>query len=619
MLSHPVLSRREKKFVSRPLYAGIVWDEKGFAIALSAEDGLISSEYVAVISKEMSGRVLDLLKEYERQQQAKIVAVGMRGKSLRWSESFGARLWLKRDIVPHLLFPSHKSIIKSAEDAAKIVMEQYADAWIARVILSDLHAVRPSHLVQLKDHRRVTPKNDFLLLQKLAEHSRQLGTKIVFFSSTPNGGGVALMRHALIRLYRLFGVDASWYVMSPNEEAFKVTKLKFHNVLQAIAPKSTVLNSQDKAVYKDWIGYNAEFLLPAYRNADVVIIDDPQPSGLIPYIRKANPRAKIIYRSHIQIRSDLIRKKGTPQSRTWSFLKKNILLVDLFVSHPLHEFVPEDIPKEKVVYMPATTDPLDGLNKELTQKQHDWNQHLFNELLSHTGQTVLDFNRPYFIQVARFDPSKGIPDVIEAYRCFRKKFGDLDRPLRETPQLVLVGNGAIDDPEGSVVLEETLMLLEMERYSPLAQDIKVIRVLHIDQLLNMLLRDSTVALQLSHREGFEVKVTEALAKGVPVVVYRTGGIPLQIKHEINGFLVKTGDTKRVAHRLFQLVTDKKLYEKMSQNAVTSMSHEYWTVENAMKWLFLATELHVRGNVTGNQQNVRRLIEASEARSKKKTF
>lgn len=51
------------------------------------------------------------------------------------------------------------------------------------------------------------------------------------------------------------------------------------------------------------------------------------------------------------------------------------------------------------------------------------------------------------------------------------------------------------------------------------------------QILNIVLRGALCALQLSHREGFEVKVTEAIAKGVPVVAYRTGGIPFQVISE----------------------------------------------------------------------------------------
>ena len=36
--------------------------------------------------------------------------------------------------------------------------------------------------------------------------------KIVYFSATPQGGGVALMRHALLRFLHLLGVDVQWSV-----------------------------------------------------------------------------------------------------------------------------------------------------------------------------------------------------------------------------------------------------------------------------------------------------------------------------------------------------------------------------------------------------------------------
>jgi hypothetical protein len=44
-----------------------------------------------------------------------------------------------------------------------------------------------------------------------AEKLRRNKTRIAFFSSTPQGGGVALMRHALVRFARRIGVDLSWY------------------------------------------------------------------------------------------------------------------------------------------------------------------------------------------------------------------------------------------------------------------------------------------------------------------------------------------------------------------------------------------------------------------------
>lgn len=44
-----------------------------------------------------------------------------------------------------------------------------------------------------------------------AKHLKQDKIKVAFFSSTPQGGGVALMRHALVRFSRLLGIDLTWY------------------------------------------------------------------------------------------------------------------------------------------------------------------------------------------------------------------------------------------------------------------------------------------------------------------------------------------------------------------------------------------------------------------------
>lgn len=48
---------------------------------------------------------------------------------------------------------------------------------------------------------------------KYAQSLKQGKVQIAFFNSTPQGGGVALMRHALIRFVRTLGVDVSWYVV----------------------------------------------------------------------------------------------------------------------------------------------------------------------------------------------------------------------------------------------------------------------------------------------------------------------------------------------------------------------------------------------------------------------
>jgi alpha,alpha-trehalose phosphorylase (configuration-retaining) len=108
-----------------------------------------------------------------------------------------------------------------------------------------------------------------------------------------------------------------------------------------------------------------------------------------------------------------------------------------------------------------------------------------------------------------------------------------------------------------------------------------------DQLLNTLLSNAHTVLQLSIREGFEVKVSEALHKSRPVIATKTGGIPLQVQDGKNGFLVEPGDWKAVGRKLLDLWTDKGLYEKMSAFAGKSVSDEVGTVGNALSWFYLA--------------------------------
>ena len=105
--------------------------------------------------------------------------------------------------------------------------------------------------------------------------------------------------------------------------------------------------------------------------------------------------------------------------------------------------------------------------------------------------------------------------------------------------------------------------------------------------------NAKIALQLSTREGFEVKVSEALHAGIPVVASRTGGIPLQIQHGQSGFLCDVGDNAAVARHLFELYTDGALYERVSEFARTHVSDEVGTVGNAAAWLYLAV-VYARG-------------------------
>ncbi|KAI8824054.1 uncharacterized protein EV422DRAFT_305222 [Fimicolochytrium jonesii] len=101
----------------------------------------------------------------------------------------------------------------------------------------------------------------------------------------------------------------------------------------------THLTKQDMEGFEHWCADNA------YRywadpsgpimTSNVIIIDDPQPSAMIPIIRELNPKCKIIFRSHIEVTASLADDPSTEQHHVWQYLWKFIKESDIFVSHPI--------------------------------------------------------------------------------------------------------------------------------------------------------------------------------------------------------------------------------------------------------------------------------------------
>lgn len=78
--------------------------------------------------------------------------------------------------------------------------------------------------------------------------------------------------------------------------------------------------------------------------------------GVIPIAKVIDPQRPDIYRSHSQIRSDLIAIPGGPQGEIWNYLWEQTHAVDIFISNPLAGFVPKSMPSHRVGYMPAYSD-----------------------------------------------------------------------------------------------------------------------------------------------------------------------------------------------------------------------------------------------------------------------
>jgi trehalose synthase len=160
-------------------------------------------------------------------------------------------------------------------------------------------------------------------------------------------------------------------------------------------------------------------------------------------------------------------------------------------------------------------------------------------------------DKPFIVQVSRFDKWKDPEGVIKVWARVKEKIDC---------RLVLCGNIATDDPEGGRLFQN--IEKSVKKYS--TNDDIILILLENSYLVNALQRNAAVVIQKSIKEGFCLAVTEAMWKGTPVVASNVGGIPIQIKDGINGFLLKPDDEQGFADRIIKLIKDKKMAKEMGK-------------------------------------------------------
>ncbi|GAA6023380.1 hypothetical protein JCM10207_002526 [Rhodosporidiobolus poonsookiae] len=586
--------------------------DKGAEYAISVSDGTgtVQSEHgfrpKGEGCEDALEYILDLAKKYSKQRGHKIqlLALAQTCEGLSPDVTFTpptlddpkkpaflTRVWLELDSIPFLASTaasegqfSLDAQASAAVDEALSVLVPMSSSTV-KIVLSPLRQVLvdANFRVQLYDLpllKSITSPALWDAFAGLGSALAQQKTTVAFFSATPRGGGVALMRHSLMRIWHATGLDAKWFVPNGDPSVFNITKRKFHNVLQGVADKDVRLSDDDKELFTAWTEHNYNRFWSGedspLKRLDIAVIDDPQLTALIPIIRRVSPRTKIVFRSHIQIRADLVDEGAEQICTTWNYLFGFIKQADLFVSHPVEEFVPKVVKESMpVVYMPPSTDPIDGLNKPILRDFLHLYRHTFNDAVKSSSGRQVDWNRGYIIQIARFDPSKGIPDLVEGYRQFREQVrkDNGGEKFEHAPQLIITGHSSVDDPDGTLVLHQLHDQLEDSKFDDVRDDIFAIRAPPSDRLLNAMLRGADVVCQVSTREGYEIKVSESIHKGKFVVATDAGGIPLQIRNGRDGELVKPADPEGIAKALVKFYSAEKLQasrSEMTQNDITDV-------------------------------------------------
>jgi trehalose synthase len=142
-----------------------------------------------------------------------------------------------------------------------------------------------------------------------------------------------------------------------------------------------------------------------------------------------------------------------------------------------------------------------------------------------------------------------------------------------------VGGSATDDPEGAQVLAE---VRERAGDDP---DIHVLELPPTSNVeINALQRASTVIMQKSLKEGFGLKVSEALWKGKPIIAGAVGGIPLQVTHKYPGVL--THSVEGAAYWLKQLLQSPAFAKKLGENGREHVRENFLVTRHLRDYMLL---------------------------------
>jgi trehalose synthase len=421
-------------------------------------------------------------------------------------------------------------------------------------------------------------------------------------SSTAVGGGVAEMLQVLLGYASDLGVASRWMVITGDAEFFVITK-RLHNEVHG--ESGGTLTAEDASRYARMLAANAVELLDYVKPGDLVLLHDPQTAGLTEYLAHAG--AVVAWRSHIGVdwQNDATRA-------AWSFLLPNLQAASGFV-FTRREYVPAEIPDEKVEIIPPSIDPFSPKNEVLDTAtvrgvlatigvldgQAPREPTAFTRRDGTTGQVSRQAqitgdgrpgpDDPLVVQVSRWDNLKDMRGVMRG-------FADYVAPVCDA-YLALAGpavEGVTDDPEGAAVFADCL--LEWRDLPARVRDRILLVTLPLDDtdenatMVNALQRQATVIVQKSVAEGFGLTVAEGMWKGRPVVGSAVGGIIDQIAPGTGILLPDPHDLEAFGAAVRRLLDNPDEANQMGRAAHAYITRHYVGDEHLLRYDRLFTRM-----------------------------
>ncbi len=158
--------------------------------------------------------------------------------------------------------------------------------------------------------------------------------------------------------------------------------------------------------------------------------------------------------------------------------------------------------------------------------------------------------------VARFDPVKGIKNLVKA-------FSMLSPAVRENCKLLLVGDG--DEKESIQKMSSQLGIQDQVILTGMRKD--------IPDCLRMM----DIYVQPSLFENISNSVLEAMAAGLPVISTHVGGIQEILDHNRSGLIVELGNHQSMTEALDFLINDVKQRKSMGEQARRNVT-DFFSIE-----------------------------------------
>ena len=336
------------------------------------------------------------------------------------------------------------------------------------------------------------------------------GARVLHLSVAGAGAGrVPELLQSALSLALDLGVDADWRVLFGGPELTDV----------AAALEDGLQGAETAIADAAFEAYVAACAVPV-DGYDAVVVHDPAGVGALPA-----QSAPAVWSLHADC--------SRPDAPTWERAAQ-LAAGSAAVWAPAGSFAPPGVEADSLA---PGIDPLGPRNLDLAPR-------LAGRVLRQLG---VDLTQPFVCQLMRMDRWKDPHSTLEAFSLARE----------ELPGLQLVLAGALD-PEAWPALKEV---------SDYAGDQEGVLVLTSysgvgNPELGALQRVARVSLMRALREGFGLAASEAMWKGTPVVGGREGGLPLQVRDGVDGYLTDTPD--QTAERIVELVRDPGLAIEMGR-------------------------------------------------------